>query len=215
VRDPRFYAGAGFGYGADMNGLAEESQPTSGHPISYPFRSYDGRVTFTREQWGQRTFDINRDGVANYGMFADWMQELQQLGGRALSTDMFHGAEAYLQMWERAYGVPVTRCLPARGALSATGMGPLRLGESTISALYAAGQPTARVGRTYRYCVQGGGAAVAVFWPTSGKIRTLYTNARGYRFSRINRHVRTLTAGGWRAVSLGSASALRQDLRAT
>ena len=214
VRDPRFYAGAGFGYGADMNGLAEESQPTSGHPISYPFRSYDGRVTFTREQWGQRTFDINRDGVANYGMFADWMQELQQLGGRALSTDMFHGAEAYLQMWERAYGVPAARCLPARGVLSARGLAPLRLGETTIRALYAAGQPVGRPGRTYRYCVQGGGTVVAVFWSRAGKIRTLYTDAPGYRFSRVGRHVRTLTAGRRRAVSLGSASALRQDLRA-
>lgn len=52
IRNPRFYNGAGFGYGADMNGLAEQSQPTSGHPISYPFTSYDGRVRFDREQWG-------------------------------------------------------------------------------------------------------------------------------------------------------------------
>ncbi len=54
-----------------MNGLAEESQPTSGDPIPYPFTSYDGRGTFTREQWGQRVFDLNKDGVANYGMFPD------------------------------------------------------------------------------------------------------------------------------------------------
>ena len=59
VRNKRFYSGAGFGYGADMNGLAQESQPTSGDPIRYPFNSYDGRVTFTREQWGQRVFDLN------------------------------------------------------------------------------------------------------------------------------------------------------------
>jgi hypothetical protein len=43
IRDERFYSGAGFGYGADMNGLAEESQPTSGDPIPYPFpRTMDG-----------------------------------------------------------------------------------------------------------------------------------------------------------------------------
>ena len=83
VRDPRFLSGLGFGYGADMNGLAEESQPTGADPISYPFRSYDGQVTFTKEQWGQRTFDLNTDGVANYGMFPDWLQELQ-LAGRPI-----------------------------------------------------------------------------------------------------------------------------------
>ena len=65
-----------------MNGLAEESQPTSGHPISYPFRSYDGRVTFTPRAVGPADLRLNRDGVANYGMFADWLQELQTLGGR-------------------------------------------------------------------------------------------------------------------------------------
>ena len=41
----------GFGWGSDENGLAEQPGP-SGTPISYPFKSYDGRVTFTQEQWG-------------------------------------------------------------------------------------------------------------------------------------------------------------------
>jgi hypothetical protein len=67
IRNKRFFNGTGFGYGADMNGLAEQSQPSSGSPISYPFKSYDGRVTFDRETWGQRLFDLNKDGVANYG----------------------------------------------------------------------------------------------------------------------------------------------------
>ena len=37
VRNKRFYNGTGFGYGADMNGLAEESQPDTSNPITYPF----------------------------------------------------------------------------------------------------------------------------------------------------------------------------------
>ena len=36
-------------------------------------------MTFTREQWGNRTFDLNTDGLANYGMYADYLQELQRL----------------------------------------------------------------------------------------------------------------------------------------
>ena len=113
-----------------MNGLAEESQPTGAHPISYPFRSYDGQVTFTREQWGQRTFDLNTDGVANYGMFPDWLQELQTLAGRPILSDMFHGAEAYLEMWERAYGVPQAHCVSRTGSFGAGGAGGLRLGAT-------------------------------------------------------------------------------------
>src|SRR5581483_11005743 len=94
IRNKRFYNGTGFGYGADMNGLAEQSQPTSGTPITYPFTSFDGHVSFTRETWGQRVFDLNKDGVANYGMYADWLQELQVLAGKPILTDMFRGAEA-------------------------------------------------------------------------------------------------------------------------
>ncbi len=113
VRNRRFYNGTGFGYGADMNGLAEQSQPTASAPIGYPFRSFDGRVSFTRETWGQRVFDLNKDGVANYGMYADWLAELRVLAGRPILADMFRGAEAYLEMWERADGCP-GHALPVR-----------------------------------------------------------------------------------------------------
>ena len=213
VRDPRFLSGTGFGYGADMNGLAEESQPTGAHPISYPFRSYDGRVTFTREQWGQRTFDLNTDGVANYGMFPDWLQELQTLAGRPILSDMFHGAEAYLEMWERAYGVPQARCVSRTGSFGAGGAGGLRLGATAQAALYAAGQPASRPGRSYRYCVTGGGSAATVF-RSSGRTGLVVTSARGYRAGvrRVGQRLRgkhavkngimlgTVHKGGWRYV---------------
>jgi hypothetical protein len=151
IRNKRFYNGTGFGYGADMNGLAEQSQPTSGSPIAYPFKSYDGRVTFTRETWGQRVFDLNKDGVANYGMYPDWLQELQVLAGRPILTDMFRGAEAYLEMWERTYGVPVEHCL------SSAEIGRIRKRQSFQTVLYKAGQPLSRGGQTYTYCVANGG----------------------------------------------------------
>jgi hypothetical protein len=211
ARDPRFYSGLGFGYGADMNGLAEESQPTSGHPITYPFKSYDGAVTFTREQWGQRVFDLNRDGVANYGMFPDWMQELQTLAGRPIMTDMFHGAEAYLQMWERAYGVPAGACRPFYGGLGGQGAGALRLGAGVQSVLYASGQPAARPGRTFRYCVTGASRSlVDVVFRGSGHAGLIATTAPGYRAGtlQVGHHVRGRPGvrlgkthhGGWRYV---------------
>ena len=106
-----------------MNGLADQPGPAAGTPISYPFPSYDGKVTFTQEQWGDRTFDLNTDGLANYGMYADWLHDLQLVGGNQMMADMFQGAEAYLETWERADGVPATSCLPARARFSASGLG--------------------------------------------------------------------------------------------
>jgi hypothetical protein len=207
IRSKRYYNGLGFGYGADMNGLAEESQPTAANPISYPFKSIDGRVTFNRETWGSRVFNLNTDGVANYGMFADWMAELQVLGGRAVVGDMLHGAEAYLQMWERAYGVPATGCRAAGERLTGTGLGALRLGASYRRVLYAAGQPASRPGRSYRYCVAGApGAEVSTVFGPRGAATMILSTAPGYTAGGVkpgaaadglSHHARRLAAGLW------------------
>jgi hypothetical protein len=151
MRDKRFRFG--FGYGSDMNGLAAQSAPTAMHPIPYPFRSSDGRVSFQRERWGQRVFDLNKDGLANYGMYADWLEELRILGGPPIMNDMMGGAESYLETWERASGVPAIGCRPA--ALRA-----LRVGNSSSTVLKKAGQPASRPGRSFRYC---GGKVRVVF----------------------------------------------------
>jgi hypothetical protein len=91
--------------GSDVNGLATQPGATSAHPIHYPFTSRDGRVTFDREQWGQRTFDINTDGVANYGLWADWIEAQRVQGGENAMSNLFdtRGAETYLEMWEHAW----------------------------------------------------------------------------------------------------------------
>ncbi len=205
IRSKRFYFG--FGYGADMNGLAEQSQPTGANPITYPFKSLDGHVTFSREQWGQRTFDLNRDGLANYGMYADWLQELRVLAGKPILTDMFHGAEAYLETWERAYGVPVTHGLPARGRFAAGGVGRLRLGAASQRVLYAAGQPFNRPGSDYLYRVGSGPRGLAsVVFDTRGKVSVVLVAARRYtaggvasgtRRSVLARHARSAGHGVW------------------
>jgi hypothetical protein len=171
VSDPAYRIG--FGWGSDENGLAEQPGPAN-TPISYPFKSYDGRVTFTREQWGQRTFDLNTDGLANYGMYADWLHSLQLAGGAPLMADMFQGAEAYLEMWERADGVPSTRCLAASDRLTRTGIGPIRVGATAVQVLYRAGQPVSRPGHSYRYCVSGRrGAPVQAVFNSRGRVTTV------------------------------------------
>jgi hypothetical protein len=49
----------------------------------------------------RRTDDVNVDGVAHYGMFPDYIQDLRMIAGDQIVDDLANGAEAYLQMWER------------------------------------------------------------------------------------------------------------------
>jgi hypothetical protein len=204
-RDDRQMAGNapffGFGYGSDMNGLAEQTAPTAAHPIGYPFKSYLGDVTFDRERWGDRTFDLNSDGVANYGMYADWLQELQVLAGKPIMDDMFRGAEGYLRTWERTVGVPAASCPPAHAAFTRRGLRALRIGATPERTLFAAGQPTSRPGRSFSYC----GSVRAVF-DSAGHLALVASTARGHRAGRIHpgtraavvrRHARSLGHGVW------------------
>ena len=112
-------------------------------------------------------------------MYADWLHSLQLAGGAPLMNAMFHGAEAYVEMWERADGVPATRCLPASDKVTRTGIGPIRLGETTIQALYRAGQPVSRPGHSYRYCVSGRpGAPVTAAFNRHGRIARIAVTGR-------------------------------------
>jgi Membrane dipeptidase (Peptidase family M19) len=96
----RFFA---VGIGTDTNGFASLPGPDRKDPLRYPFKSYDGRVTFARERTGRRTFDLNTDGVAHYGLMADLLADMRHVAGgpRALAL-LFGSAEAYLETWQRA-----------------------------------------------------------------------------------------------------------------
>ncbi|HEU4979094.1 MAG TPA: Coagulation factor 5/8 type domain-containing protein [Solirubrobacteraceae bacterium] len=100
------YGFAGVGLGTDTGGFNALPGPdpnASKDPLPYPFRSYDGRVLFSRQQTGTRTFDVNTDGVAHYGLFPDLLANVQRApgGGQAMSL-LFHSAEAYLDTWQLA-----------------------------------------------------------------------------------------------------------------
>ena len=165
-----------------MNGLAVQSAPTNATPIPYPFTAFRGDVTFTRERWGDKVFDLNTDGVANYGMYADWLRELQRLGGNAMMDDMFNGAESYLQMWERAYGVPAIACRPRGETFGTGGLGPeLRLGASDVTTLRRAGQPAARPGRAFRWCGAAGRGRVAAVFSAVGRLGFVASSTPGAR----------------------------------
>jgi len=92
---------SGTGLGSDVNGISNQPGPPSS-PIRYPFRSRDRRTFFDRETWGDRSFDVNTDGVANYGLWPDWIEGLRVSGHDARADVLFRSAEYYLKMWEAA-----------------------------------------------------------------------------------------------------------------
>lgn len=98
--------GLATGMGSDINGIHEQAAPredAATNPLVYPFTSYDGRVRFERQRTGERLFDLNTDGVAHYGLYPDFIADMQRSpGGEEALTYLFRSAEAYLQFWERS-----------------------------------------------------------------------------------------------------------------
>jgi microsomal dipeptidase-like Zn-dependent dipeptidase len=96
----------GVGLGTDTGGFAAMPEPDPAaqqRPLRYPFRSYDRRVVFVCQVAGERKYDINKDGVTNYGMYADLLAYMRaQTGGQDASRLLFRSAEAYLRTWRRA-----------------------------------------------------------------------------------------------------------------
>lgn len=156
--DPRYYLGIGFG--SDINGFGAQGDPrnptAAQHPVTYPFRGLGG-VTVYKQTAGQRVWDINTDGVAQYGLYPDWIQDAVNVAGAdggALRYDLAHGAEAYLEMWERAYGVAPNACTAPATAKPLRLLTGLRKGLTTWQVLLRAGQPDTRLGRQFTYCTQ-------------------------------------------------------------
>ncbi|WP_320668662.1 membrane dipeptidase [Patulibacter defluvii] len=188
-RDPRFLFG--LGYGADINGFGAQSGPrddNAKNPVRYPFRSIDGAVTLDRNRTGNRVFDLNQEGVAQYGLYPDWYEDLRQIAGQPIVNDLLTGAEAYLQTWERATGVPYPGCKIQADALGRSQVGPLRLGESTTSLLRRVGQPAARPLDAYRYCVterDGRQATLAAVFGDDGRTVAMTSTARQHRVAGL------------------------------
>jgi hypothetical protein len=159
--DPRYYFG--IGYGADMNGLGAQGAPRGAdvpNPVTYPFTALGG-VEMRKQRSGQRVYDINVDGVAHYGLYPDWIEDLTKVAGAerpedgdAIFEDMGRGTEAYLQMWERAVGVSNDACRDPRALKPASVIRSLPKGASVTRVLRTAGQPHTRLDDTFSYCAE-------------------------------------------------------------
>ncbi|MBE1530715.1 amidohydrolase family protein [Actinomadura algeriensis] len=107
-RDPRHTFG--YGYGLDANGMGPLPAPRAdndANPLEYPFTSpFDPSVELNRLRTGRRTWDLNTEGVANYGLVPDWLADVGGVGGPEIIADLTRGAESYLQMWTRTRNGP-------------------------------------------------------------------------------------------------------------
>ena len=104
-------------YGSDANGMCKQPGPRFGdracdgnpptqpqeNPLTYPFKApLGGTGEFDRLKAGNRVFDFNTEGLANYGLIPDFVADLKNLG----LTDedlkpLYRSAEGYIEMWER------------------------------------------------------------------------------------------------------------------
>jgi hypothetical protein len=102
-RSGRFYSGVPLGTDTGGFSTLPAPRPDAGQvPLRYPFRLYQCKVTFGRQRSGARTYDLNTDGVAHYGLYADLLADMQQRTGTRAFVPLLRSAEAYLQMWGRA-----------------------------------------------------------------------------------------------------------------
>jgi hypothetical protein len=168
--NPKTYWGIGFG--ADINGLGAQGDArpdaATDRPVTYPFTTLGG-VKVGKQVSGQRVYDINQDGVAHYGLYPDWIQDLKMQAGEAIVKDMSRGPEAYLQMWERAYGIRSNSCAyPATRYAPSTIRRYVKTGMSSWATLKAIGQPGRRLANTFNYCTTQG--AMRVHFDKAGRV---------------------------------------------
>jgi len=115
--DPNFEI-FGFGFGTDTNGLSGQAGSPNGITISYPYTLFSGGKFDELEDFDDidgvvfnqpnnididgtvaRTWDINHDGSAHYGMLSGMVEEVNQKGTKEDLKALFDSAERYLQTW--------------------------------------------------------------------------------------------------------------------
>jgi len=102
---------AGVGIGSDMSGLGGQAGPrgdVATDPLVYPFTNEFG-FTFDKQVSGNRTFDLNQDGIAHYGLLGDQIQDMRLRSSTRVYEALMNSTEAFLQMWERAEAAPKTQ----------------------------------------------------------------------------------------------------------
>ena len=101
------------GLSFDLNGFAGGPRPRFGpdspcgdpqsNPITYPFTSHDGAVTFEQPTLGNRVVDFNTEGMIHIGLLPELIEDVRRDGVTDEELEpLFRSAEAYVRMWEHA-----------------------------------------------------------------------------------------------------------------
>jgi len=100
------------GLGFDLNGFAGGPRPRFGdegcgndqpNPMSYPFTSFGGDVTFTQPYLGERAVDFDTEGMIHIGLLPELLEDARaDAVSEADLEPLFRSAEGYVRMWERA-----------------------------------------------------------------------------------------------------------------
>ena len=97
----------------DLNGFAGGPKPRFGddsyctteqsNPVTYPFTSYDGTITFQEPYLGERAVDFNTEGMIHIGLLPELLQDIRLDGTSDDALEpLFRSAEAFIRMWEKA-----------------------------------------------------------------------------------------------------------------
>ncbi len=96
----------------DFNGFAGGPGPRFGpegcstpqvNPITYPFKSYDGGVTFEQPTLGERVVDFNEEGMVHIGLLPEYVEDVRRDGTTDADLEpLFRSAEALIRVWEAA-----------------------------------------------------------------------------------------------------------------
>lgn len=102
----------GVPFSFDLNGFAGAPGPRFAegacsteqeNPITYPFESLDGGVSFTQPMVGQRAIDFNQEGMVHIGLLPELLQDARSDAVSDADLDpLFRSAEAWIRMWEKA-----------------------------------------------------------------------------------------------------------------
>ncbi len=111
-------------FGTDLNGLVRGPHPAvtvdsftleATAKFNQQVKACQGKLynsSFIMGKTGDKRFDFCEDGVAHYGMLADFLQYISGMDqGADLQTNIMQNAEMFAQMWEKAVknskGVPL------------------------------------------------------------------------------------------------------------
>lgn len=103
-------------FGSDVNGMANLPRPPSANNTGTPkqrieylddngTRPAGSSATFKRAKSGSRTWDYNTEGVAHFGLFPDFLKDVEQRNGMDVVSNMYDGAEKFAQSWAQAESI--------------------------------------------------------------------------------------------------------------